>query len=223
MTDVAWRTQWVTSKCKIALALGTGASGAGYGDAAIIITSVLTTLAAELWPGTGQDRVRFIECLVQMSSGTPSLSTVSIPLLIQHLKAKNRQQEAETLANAFLNFEPSLVITGADVDHTEGEIRKKVPSLETELLRKFSYAHLIYEEIRCSYAHEYRPGEKSESWPMTMQPDQAISYVNKHKERRIHFHFKWLTQLAMQIVEKIDNDFACQSPPKPATWWINIK
>jgi hypothetical protein len=221
-TSCSWRTNWVTSKCEIALALANGAGGAGYGEAAIIVSSALTALAAEMWPGPRQDRARFIELLVRMSPDTPSLSTVSIPLLVQHLRTqKEHSQEAVTLANRFLPVGTSLVVTGPDVDRSELEILALVPSIQVKLLRRFSYACLLYEELRSSYAHQYQPGPKADSWPMTMLRSQAVSYVNKITERRIHFHIEWLAQLAIEVVKEIDATLAKNPSSLPAIWWIN--
>lgn len=116
MTVGRWRTNWVTSKCEIALALSNGAASASYGEAAIVISSALTALAAELWPGLRQDRGRFIELLVRMSPSTPSLATVSVPLLVRHLSNVNRVSEADEISKNLLPSCSSLVVTGQDVD-----------------------------------------------------------------------------------------------------------
>lgn len=222
MSITSWRTDWVTSKCEIALALAKGAGGAGYGEAAIIISSALTALASEMWPGLRQDRARFIELLVRMSPNRPSLSTVSIPLLVQYLRMhQEHSQNALVLATRFLPAGTSLVVTGPDVDRSEYEILALLPSISVRLLRQFSYACLLYEELRTSYAHQYQPGQKADSWPMTMLPNRAVSYVNKITERRIHFHIEWLAQLALEVVMQIDSAFANIPPSRPAVWWIN--
>jgi len=54
-----------------------------------------------------------------------------------------------------------------------------------------------------------------------MLPNQAVSYVNKITERRIHFHIEWLAQLAVEVVMQIDSAFANIPPSRPAVWWIN--
>ena len=221
MDSTPWRTRWVTSKAEIALALDNGAGGASYSEAAIIISSALTALAAELWPGWRQDRARFIELLVRMAPPAPVLETISVPLLVQYLHAKGRGQEAEALAKELLPAVSSQVITGPEVDRTESVLLALIPSLQPTSLRRFSYACLIYEQLRSSYAHQYQPGERADSWPMTMLPNQTVSYVNKITERRIHFHIEWLAQIAVGVVKNVDAKFAENMPSRPPVWWID--
>jgi hypothetical protein len=220
-------TKWVTPKVDIALALADGACGAGYGEGAIIISSVLTALAAELWPGRNQDRARFIELLVRMDPFTPLLETVSVPLLVQHLEAHGRYQEAEALEPGLLSNGRTKVVTGRDVDLTISATLAVVPALSLQLLQRFSYACLIYKELRSSYAHQYQPGERADYLPMTTRPNQTISYVNRFcrvngiVERRVHFHVEWLAELTVGVAQNIDAKFTGNLPSRPSVWWID--
>lgn len=219
MTPLRWRTKFVSAKCDIALALSNGAAGAAYGEAAILISSLLTALSSELWPGRNQDRVRFIELLVRVSPSTPKLTTVSTPLLIQHLLGSNHLAEADQLQVKLLSCDSSLIITGTEVDRSEDDILAISPSIPRDIVRRFSYACLLYDELRSSYAHEYRPGDKAESWPTTMRLNQDISYVNKNSQRTIHFHIGYLARIAIETVQRMDSGSISTPMPTPAIWW----
>jgi hypothetical protein len=221
MSSENWRTRWVTDKCNIALALESGQVGAGYSEAAILVCATLNALAAEVWPDRGLDRVRFVELLIKMTPSSPSPATISVPLLVQHLRTESLTAEANTLVRALMPFGSSLVITGSDVDKSEFELLSICPAIPVGLLRKNSYACLLYEDVRSSYAHEYRPGGRADSWPMTMLQGQCVSYVNKVTERRVHFHIEWLARIAVELAECIDALDATLPLVRPATWWID--
>ena len=51
------------------------------------------------------------------------------------------------------------VITGDDVDKSIDELAARYPTLSTSVLKKNSYACVLYEEVRSGFVHEYRPGE----------------------------------------------------------------
>ncbi len=55
-----WRTEWIQKKNEIALDLAAGQCGGSYGEAVIILCAALSALAADVWPGRGIDRVRFV-------------------------------------------------------------------------------------------------------------------------------------------------------------------
>ena len=220
MSSENWRSRWVTDKCEIALALANGQIGAGYSEAAILICAILNALAAEAWLGQKLDRVRFIELLAKMATSLPSPALISVPLLIQDLRDELLSNEADSLARVLMPFETSLVITGLDVDKSEPELLLICPSIPVNLLRKNSYACLLYEEVRSSYAHEYRPGDRADSWPMTRKTNQCVSYINKITERCIHFHVEWLARLAIELAEKPDELDTKLPLPAPQQWWI---
>ena len=61
-----WRTDWVTKKRDTALRLANGECGGSYGEAMLILCTILSALAAEVWPGTQIDKRRFVELLKSM-------------------------------------------------------------------------------------------------------------------------------------------------------------
>lgn len=231
MASPSWRCGWVKEKCKIANNLAQGEAGGSYSEAAILVCTALSALAAEVWPGRGFDRARFIELLVRLGSSPRVPMNISVPLLVRHLEttsADNLKDCATLLVRKFLAFGSSQVVTGSEVDKMECELVSVCPVLTLATIRKFSYANLLYEQVRSSYAHEYRPGDKADSWPMTANKDQSASYVNRllgpgvpETERLIHFHIAWLTTLAVDLACSIDAISDTVPQQKPNSWWIH--
>jgi hypothetical protein len=228
MVFESWRYDWVTEKCSIATALARGEAGGTYSEAIILVCSTLSALAAEVWPGRHIDRARFIELLVRFSP-TPSLPmTISLPLFIQDCELNSTKLIAKLLSDTFLPFSTTRVVNGSEVDKSESEVLSICSNFTPKNIRKFSYACLLYEEVRSAYAHEYKPGAKADSWPMTMSGNQLVSYVNRlldprtpETTRLIHFHIEWLAKLAVDIAKSIDNDCATLPRKAPANWWID--
>ncbi|GEM_PF-2074885 len=192
MHPQAWRKHWAAEKCRIAVRLSKGEVGGSYAEAVIIVCAILSALAADIWSGKRIDRFRFIEMLVRITPHAAIFGMISTPILVQHLhdesiKLKNTQpKEAEGLISQAILLQQacritdkSLVVTGSEVDRNESDILSICPNIGRTMLRRFSYASLLYDDVRLSYAHEYRPGERAESNPMTMRNDQAVSYINR--------------------------------------------
>lgn len=223
---VLWRKAWVQQKCEIAEHLAAGDAGAGYPEAAILICATLSALSAELWNGRRIDRARFIELLVRLGPDREFRQTISTPLLAQSLESEGRVNEARALRQACRIPQSARILTGTDVDTTEAEVHRVCPVLDLEEIRRFSYACLLYEQVRSSYAHEYRPGDHTDSSPMTMEVQARVSYINRLVDfpnvrltRLIHFHIGWLSQLAVELAEAADLQ---PSAPLaiPTGWWI---
>jgi hypothetical protein len=122
-----------------------------------------------------------------------------------------------------LNFGRSRVVTGDDVDKTEKEIISVCPRLGRREIRDCSYAALLYGELRSAYVHEYRPGEKANSWSMTRRDDVQVSYVNwvNDPDRHIHFHISWLSRLVAEVARALDGLPSRLPARKPKHWWVD--
>jgi len=220
-----WRKRWVQEKRAIAQRLAAGEAGGDYPEAVILVCAALSALSAEVWPGRRIDRVRFIELLVRLGSSHAFCMTVSVPLLTQSLEDDQKLAEATEIRRQFDVPRTACVLIGPEIDRPEPDILAACPSLELRHIRRFSYASLLYQEIRSSYAHTYRPGNAAGSWPMTMLPDQRISYINQLREsdrqlqRLIHFHVGWLGELAVDLAEAVDETVVPWA--NPATWWAD--
>ncbi len=211
----SWRTDWTLKKIAIARKLNDGQCGGSYGESLIILCSVVSALAAEVWPGKRIDRVRFVEVLKEYSPQGLSVTQVSIPLLIGHT-------ESEELRKAFLGFDISEILTGKDVDKSEEEILAISETISLKTLREHSYGNLLYEEIRSSYAHEYKTGKRADDWPMTQKNGAIISYLNWvcRPDRTIHFHFDWVSEIVIAIATAVDADSASLPRKRPQRWWV---
>jgi hypothetical protein len=216
-----WRKELAEKKKDVALRLNSGECGGTYAESVIILCTVLSALAAEVWPGEKKDRARFVELLKEFAPTNYEITKISIPLLVTHLKNKQNNKECEIIRNAFLNCSPDLVLTGDDIDKPETEIMMLCNTLELKDLRDHSYANLLYTEVRSAYAHEYKPGDQTDPWPMT-QRDAFVSYVNwacRPDDRHIHFHIGKIAELALSIAEAIDKIGNTLPRDDPQNWW----
>ena len=205
MAMASWRADWAKQKQAIALDLSRGKYGGSYGEAALIFGAVISALAAEVWPGQGIDRKRFVQVLKDFAPRDSDPARISVPLLAGYLRGKGRLAESNRIVCAFMKYCSTRVLTGDEVDRCEEEILSVCSTLTLKELRACSYANLLYRELRSSYVHEYRPGERADSWPMT-RSEASVSYVNwaNDPDRHIHFHVDWLGDLAVKTAEALD-------------------
>lgn len=228
MVSESWRAGWVSDKCTIAGALARGEAGGSYAEAVMLVCAVLTALAAEVWPGRNIDRARFVELLVRRGAQPRAPRTVSVPLLVEELAVQGSEPHATLLRQRFLPFAPTRVVTGRDVDRLEDELSSTCPGIDLRCVRRHSYASLLYSEIRSSYAHDYAPGGKADSWPMTTYRGQFVSYVNRllncdtlASARLIHFHVESLIKIAVELAADIDGISLSLPLKRPNAWWID--
>ena len=224
----AWGSEWARQKCNLALSLSSGKCGGAYSEAVLILCAALNALAADVWPSERIDRKRFVELLKRFSPGTLSPTQISVPLLCASLRRRRKKRPAKPatarkMAQMYLDFEHARVIVGSEVDTSEREILKLFPNLTKEEVRACSYANLLYTELRSGYAHEYRPGKRADSFPMTTRKDAQISYVNclDARDRQIHFHMTWLSQLVIETAKAIDALPSRIPARKPKRWWVD--
>jgi hypothetical protein len=196
----------------------------------MILCAVLNSLAAEIWDGRGIDKKRFIEMLVGWGSSPMELRTISIPLLVQELERMGLPecQDAQLLRGELLGSDVTRILAGREVDKHEDELALLCPRLSSRLQRKCSYACLLYEQLRSSYAHEYRPGDDIGLRPMYRGTRASVSYVNRIAPGRplgavrlIHFHVEWLVWLVMDIAAFIDASPVLLPLERPSRWWID--
>lgn len=217
-----WRTDWVTKKSDTARRLAAGECGGSYGEAMLILCTVLSALAAEIWPGTRIDKRRFVELLKEYSPRDLSATQISIPMLASSLGKKGMSTEEKVIKQKLFNFCDSQVLSGCEVDKFETDILAVCGTINIKDIRDCSYANLLYREVRSGYAHEYKPGQNASSWPMTHDPNARVSYVNwaTGPDRRIYFHLPWVAEIALATARSIDA-LAAIPLAIPATWWID--
>jgi hypothetical protein len=187
--------------------------GASYADVVLIVTAVLSACASIRWPGKGIDKGRFIELLVAYSPAEFHASWVSIPTLIN----AGLISESDTL---YTGGNSSRVFRDEEIDLSIGEARKMYPELREEQLRKHCYASLIYEWLRCGYAHEYCPHDCITQVPASREKAR-VSYIGRLKggeiTRMVSFHLDYLLELAdshVSVLPSIASSF-------PASWWVH--
>lgn len=215
----------------IALRLGRGEAGAGYLEGFILLSALISGLAATAWPGRGIDQKRFVELLVRFSDPGLRVTRVSVPLLLRDLK---RRSDATAAYEGLVRSRPGhfgdpndvVVLTGDDVDQSP-EVACANSGLPLLEVRAYSYATILYRQARNSALHEYILHEDVTSHPMTFRPT-PISYSNLIDKivpadedwgirRLIHFDLEWIAALARSAAKHVVVD----SPhAKPATWWL---
>ena len=173
---------FMTKKVDVALALYAGGCGGGYTEAAIILASLFSGIAADFWPGDNCDRKRFVE--IWSSYADPSLGSnkISIPFLIQSLRKQGDLAKAERLESSrprmFGTGYSTKVLIGDEVDMSEKKVFDACSDLDKKTIRSFSYGALFYRHVRCGVAHEFHLSEDAVEYPMT-QRAAGVSYSNR--------------------------------------------
>jgi len=231
MSEPGYPTSFVRHKVAVSLRLAAGECGGSYGDAILIVSSAVSALAADLYPGTGIDRKRFAEVWNQYADPVLKPVRISVPLLAQCLHTSNDLTNLASLRNMRPNviyLAPVMVdssVLDAEIsDSTESDVRAACPTLAAKELRKFSYPNLFYSEIRSGFVHE---GDTTSSGSSHPQPGGSgtadISYVNRIDApyRRIHFSVKWLGRVAESIASGTATAIYQPRQPVPRVWWLD--
>jgi hypothetical protein len=221
---------FVEQKIKTAQAIAMGCCDGTYAEGAIILCSIISAMSAIAWPDDKKhriDRKRFVEIITRFPPSGIDPKKMSIPLLVQDGKACNSRLGIPKAA---------FYLTGAN-DLNETDVEKSCPGLSLCKIRKYSYANLLYEQIRCGYAHQYRTGHEASDHdslrPIAKVKESVISYVNVNSDntiyRFIHFPLHWIASVAEGIALGLDNesskkgkmlfDDLCFEVPKP--WWLD--
>ncbi len=218
----SWLKEWSDKKVELALRLNAGECGGSYAEAVIILCSVLSGIAADVWPGRNQDRKRFVELLIKYTAASFDCQKVSVPLLVGAIRNCGYIPLSNQIKSDLMPFGETRVITSSDVDKTIDELRVAYPEIDTATLKKNSYSCVLYEEIRSGYVHEYKPGERSDSWAMTRQ-DSSISYINRidKPDRLIYFNVSWLVSLVREVVDTLSKTDPLPTFNAYSLWWLD--
>lgn len=227
-----YRTLWVRDKVALVSRLASNEPLGAYPETMIILCAIISAMASDFWPGRAGDRVRFVETLQRFAPTHLNVDRISIPVLLETLrKLPGWSDELRKVEKAFLNYDFTRVLTGNEIDQAESEILRLCPRLPVTDIRGCSYANLLYEEVRCAYSHEYRPGTRAASVPMSTRFGEAVSYVNvittlsefgavDITERKIHFHWHWVSELVLALAEKLDSLPGAVQQEIPSQWWL---
>lgn len=230
-------TTWIEEKITLALSLAQGSCGGTYADGAIILCTSISAMSSLMWIKTkNTDRKRFIEIIVQFNNNGIDITNVSCPLLSQDKIHQNK-----------INFKKKLGIsdiayryTSAN-DKTEKEIIDLFSSIISPhcakiLSRRYSYANLLYEHIRCGFIHNYATTEFATSYDCANEifDDGApiityVNYLSSPIPRKIHFPLEWISEVAKNVAAGMDSQ--CSHHNKylgenidlaaPRAWWID--
>jgi hypothetical protein len=221
--------RYVKHRVQLAAALNSGQCGGDYSDGCVILASVVSGISADLWPGKGIDRARFIETWVGYADSALMPKRISVPLLVRRLKRKGDTSTATTIETAFPESfgggNTSRVLT-AEVDRDEAAIQGIASGLELKIIRDRAYPAVFYEHVRSTLVHESHLDNRASAVPMT-DKRTGISYVNvldsktMRSQRRIHFHFPWLVELVRSVAANVEKDLVSRPLPQPPTWWIH--
>jgi len=213
--------------------LSNGECNGSYSDGCVLLSAMLSGIAAELWPGTDRiDRVRFVELWVRYCDAELSATLVSVPFLRQFLRRSERWEEVHALENArpdmFGLGHGTRVLRGGEVDMTEAELLALPIHLTRKEVRTYSYPAVFYKDVRSNLAHEYKLSDEASSHFAT-RLKANVSYVNRHdpdeaelSRRLIHFHADWLADVARSIAANVAELVETYKQlPRPNDWWLD--
>jgi hypothetical protein len=226
---------WVEKQSRMAQALESGELGGAYCDGAIILTSAIGAMSSLLWrPAKGTDRKRFIEIVVRFCSGGPDTTRISSALF-----AEAHPQLAQALGIT----DKALYMSGRN-DKTEADVMAICTAAGSEgcqktNVRRYAYATLLYEQVRCSFIHEYRPGDKATELDQLRSiagtAKHEISYANTLFEqnnslvrrRLVHFPLEWIKAVAVAVACTMDDQCSMANAHPfqnlglaiPQSWW----
>lgn len=205
---------FLRGRLELVEALESSFTAAAYADLVLIITAVLSACASVRWPGTGIDKRRFVELLVKQSPEDFHTDWVSVPALI------NEGFIAERDTPYGLPGKSTQVFYDQEIDLAFEEAKVKYSQVPVRQLCKHSYACLIYEWLRCGYAHEYCPHENVTHVPASHRKAR-VSYIGRSThnglKRMVSFHIDYLKDLAQHHVSNLPEE----SSPTPNLWWID--
>ncbi|MGA2619205.1 MAG: hypothetical protein ABSF26_16475 [Thermoguttaceae bacterium] len=185
-----------------------------YGDLVLILTAVISACAAARWPGGRIDRCRFVELLVRHSLPDAHTTWVCVPALIN----SSLVAEADT---PYGPGESTRIFRDDEIDLDLPAARARYQHVSPIRLKQCTYASLIYEWLRCGYAHEYCPHDNITPVPPSRH-NARLSYIgratSKGLKRMICFHLDYLIDLAQYHAINV-----AETPdPRPRQWWIDV-
>lgn len=219
--------RWLFGKTNLASRLASGECGGSYGDAVLVLSSIISGIAAELWPGEGFDRKRFVEVWVRYADPQLHANRVSLPLLVEALRKHDEgtAERARLLRPDCISDVPfldTLVVTGNRVDVAASDVEAALPDVSRATIRGQTYGSIFYRYFRSGYVHEYKAGSHGDEVVMSStRGDITYSNWDEPPYRRINFNAGWLTTVVESICEGAVKDYWEGAQARPATWWLD--
>jgi hypothetical protein len=225
-------SSWIEEKSQLAHALAAGSCNGTYADGAIVLCTCISAMSSLMWvKKKGTDRSRFIEILARFPQPQFDPTIVSAPLLSQ-----KHNPLREKLAVSDMAFR----YTGS-TDKSEADVIKLCPTdmsltERRKLARRYSYACLLYEHIRCGFIHTYSTTDSATSgdalrdiFDRGVPNITYVNYLAAQGMRKIYFPLEWISEVAKSAATGLDHE--CQRLGKflgenldlavPSMWWID--
>lgn len=218
---------WVEEKSGLAHALENGNCGGTVADGVIVLCTCICAMASFLWVETeNTDRKRFVEILTRFS---PDTKKISVPLLAQ---------KDDSWGQRLRVSQKTIRYTEAN-DQTESEVLSLCDSSQHQeckkIIRRYSYANILYQDVRSGFAHTYLPSDRVNSVDQLTgifsRDGSEVSYVNRLAQtsmRQIHFPLERIAVIAKNVARGMDAE--CTQSSKyiaeniglipPVSWWI---
>ena len=233
-----WQTtylEWVKGRLELAKNLASK-SGYGVADAGVILGALISALSSDFLerPSSQGDKKRFIQLLVddRVVGYEQLFRKISLPSLLS--KCDANLQNSCIRARVEQCFENSDIpprmltssINASDVDTLSDAEIAQYTSLKLSQIRCHSYASIFYENVRCSYLHEYRSGNIAFLIPDTGESSSNLaSYTLK---RELGFSLTACEEVIITIAEALSNnarsadkDISVQFEA-PKHFWIDV-
>ena len=244
--------EWVVRRCNVAKEL-LGRRNEGVADAAVILSALISALAADSFPKEKKvgDAQRFVQLLVDPrilpDSPFMRISLVSLSNDAGSL-SKSECVDVKDVLREYLKKLPvpengnSSWIDAGSVDtlcasSVDNILRPviKPEQRRIKLIRRNSYAHLLYKDLRCSYLHEYRSGERVALAPRLATEGSGspmASYRTEGGMRHAWLFFnagqiidQWIPQIAEKLASYIKSQdktdqSALMDIPSPDSYWL---
>jgi hypothetical protein len=231
-------TSFVSAKEKLAREIAVGAGGGEYVDGVILLCVAISAMSSVFWTeDRSKDAKRFVEIVATSgNAGGVDPKTISAPLLAQSSSAWAGAVDVTGIAFS-LTSDHDLSEAQALQVHPDAN---KPRDQQIREVRRYSYAYLLYKEIRNGLIHAYKPGESASIYDGVRNIERIgkykISYSNDVSgpnfpaiTRRIHFSIDLIAEVARNIASKLDAE--CERQGKyigenlglsyPTPWWID--
>jgi len=120
--------------------LDQGQCNGSYPDACVLLSALISGIAADLWPGEGFDRRRFVELWARFADPKLQPTRISVPLLRRSFQDAGRLADVTALEEArpemFGLGNSCLVLVGDNVRHDGGRAANNAAESRAERISR---------------------------------------------------------------------------------------